>query len=93
MSDTPKPAMHIVHGEIHDCMPLAEYLKLERELAALREENERLREDAERYRWLRGQNKYRSENVRVQVIQGPNWVYPSNFYLDAAIDAARKEGN
>lgn len=59
----------------------------ERELA-LRAEIERLRKDAERYRWLRSDN---------QKVAGPcayaPWMGPPMFNeeLDSAIDAARKQ--
>jgi hypothetical protein len=68
-----------------------------KEIAALREENERLRTDAERYRWLREESKKRpavySGDVewmvsRVQKGMGNNYFGEK---IDAAIDAAMKE--
>lgn len=51
------------------------------QLVELQEENARLREDAERYRWLRTQD----QNTAIRMSH-------YGFYaLDAAIDAARKE--
>lgn len=84
MSDTQKPT------DFWSINPRT--VELQRENADLRARLEAAEMDAGRYRWLRGQNKYRSESIRVQVMQGPNWVYPSNFYLDAAIDAAIAAG-
>ena len=56
--------------------------------AALREENERLRKDADRYRWLRdaGATFYTGGP---EITDGSDKVHVCAFAMDAAIDAAR----
>ena len=57
------------------------------EVRRLREENERLRKDAERYRWLRESVKKSGGIIKAQSYF---WNYGgSRKRLDAAIDAAR----
>jgi hypothetical protein len=69
------------------------------ELRRLHAENEKLRADAERYRWLRGEVQgphtplaqvvWKRRNIR----ESGDWTNLSDGQaLDAAIDAARKEG-
>ena len=53
-----------------------DYCKRETELAALKAENESLKRDAERYRWMR-------EN---------NWFLKGIVHLDSTIDAAMAQG-
>ena len=59
--------------------------QLERELAAAKAEIERLREDAERYRWLR-------DNKHIQCLDDRRYYYEpyAKRICDAAIDKARK---
>jgi DNA repair ATPase RecN len=65
--------------------------KAEAELAALRE-------DATRYRWLREQNEVDKEGykfyvgISVPITEADDDLFPTASDLDAAIDAARKEG-
>ena len=72
-----------------------EYDKLRAHDAAVTAEREKMREDAERYRWLRNQNWTQrglfvvSAGQRDVVRLGTNC--PSLELLDDAIDAARKE--
>ena len=52
----------------------------------------RLREDAERYRWLRKQEGTQRPDAQVMFNIGHDWVNcTAPDELDAAIDAARKE--
>lgn len=66
-----------------------------REMRYLKTENEALRKDAERYRWLRGQNWSQSE---MAVVCQPKKAVklgfdcPSEGRLDSAIDSAMSEG-
>ena len=57
--------------------------------AALREENERLKVDAERYRWLRdaGATFYTGGP---EITDGSDKVHVCEFAMDAAIDAAKR---
>ena len=69
--------------------------QLERDLSAARAECERLRKDAERYRWLRNESQSRDDEVPIVVIwkaNGHGQECCAKDELDAAIDAARKEG-
>lgn len=57
----------------------------------LKAENEALRKDAERYRWLR--SKEAECNVEIPMDDGRGWVLPGYLdELDAAIDAALEGG-
>lgn len=58
--------------------------------AALREENERLKVDAERYRWLRdaGATFYTGGP---EITDGSDKVHVCEFAMDAAIDAAKRK--
>ena len=61
----------------------------------LRAEVERLRADAERYRWLRGDGPLHDERWsrwNLQRWDGRCWHSLERSALDAAIDAARTEG-
>jgi len=60
-----------------------DYCKLETELAAIKAENERLKRDAERYRWLRYFSKNPGEAGRWTPLLEP---------LDTAIDTAMSQG-
>ena len=66
-------------------------IELANEITALREQNENLTKDAERYRWLRAEHE-RHDPVchlswkRNSDRNGHSWVNTAN--LDAAIDAA-----
>lgn len=62
------------------------------ENAALRAEVERLREDAERYRWLRDERLSGNDGYSFAMAMGWKPEYMSEMQVDAAIDAARKEG-
>jgi len=70
------------------CIALNDMLKdAQKEIVRLREENERLRKDAERYQWLR---ELVSSTVGTIQAQGLFWnCSHSRRKLDAAIDAAR----
>jgi hypothetical protein len=61
---------------------------LRAELAQVREENERLRKDAQRYRWLRSLSDTNQFEV-YDMAKEPLLLHTE--YLDAAIDAALKE--
>lgn len=89
MSDTPltdavAPHLNLSRSEMSDCAQQLRNLAkaLERALAAKTTECERLREDAERYRWLRGD----TTDYSVLCEQGL-----CGEVMDSAIDAARKE--
>ena len=69
--------MSCPHGEWHDTD-----CEICQQLAAKDEEIARLREDAERYRWLRS---YRGSSIDIV------YNYGGNEELDGVIDAARKE--
>lgn len=60
------------------------------EVRQLREENERLRKDAERYRWLRdaGATFYTGGP---EITDGSDKVHVCEFAMDAAIDAAKRK--
>ena len=74
-----------VHQELVD--ELQPVMALTWEVSQLREENERLRKDAERYRWLRESVK---KSGGITKAQSYFWNYGgSPKRLDAAIDAAR----
>jgi chromosome segregation ATPase len=64
------------------------------ELDRLRAENERLRVDAERYRWLRDQNRgmYGLSHVIIDDHSPPYFELKCEKDLDAAIDAALSKG-
>ena len=70
------------------CIALNDMLKdAQKEIVRLREENERLRKDAERYQWLR--ELVSSKDGTIQA-QGLFWnCSHSRRRLDVAIDAAR----
>jgi hypothetical protein len=91
MSDTPRTDAEGCYpddacGEAVD----ADFARtLERELTAAKAEVERLREDAERYQWLRGPLVGRG--IRV-IMPTPYLAILSGAELDREIDAALKEG-
>ena len=71
------------------CVALDDLLKAEKlENKKLCEENERLKVDAERYRWLRdaGATFYTGGP---EITDGSDKVHVCEFAMDAAIDAAR----
>lgn len=77
--------MHCLHAELELVRAERQQLRMavDEALHALLAENERLRADAERYRWLRNpQNAYRDEWNYF----GP---YSNPREIDAVIDAAR----
>lgn len=59
--------------------------------APLQAENEALREDAARYRWLRGEQQRIASVIDKEYSPG-YWEYRSGDELDSAIDEARKQG-
>lgn len=66
------------------------------EIERLRAENEALKKDAERYRWLRGDvpaHSMRWARWRIEhwAREGPSWADIRWSDLDAAIDVARRE--
>lgn len=71
--------------------------KAEADLARLTEENEALRKDAERYRWLRDNNDPELWDELADINEGPSTDEQADLGAsaawDAAIDAAIKEGS
>ncbi|MCU0938991.1 MAG: hypothetical protein MUC86_07555 [Burkholderiaceae bacterium] len=86
--------------DLYSAAHLRDYARLavEQETERLRAENESLRADAERYRWLRAADLnvavwLRAADLNVAVINwniGHDWIDLRFEQLDIAIDAARK---
>ena len=91
MSDTPRTDAMIIFPGSGIVMVRPEFAQqLERELAEARAEIERLRKDAERYRWLRDDELA----FGVYPETGPDdyqWMSACGEELDELIDAAMKE--
>ncbi len=93
-------ANSMVEVEYGQWIKLADYNALRAYATALRDENERLSKDAERYQWLRSDNEQHCDEelphvcINAVTDRGKHYskfLTPSE--LDAAIDAAKGDGN
>lgn len=108
MSDTPKKVRRFkaagpwITRDLRDCVLASDYDELERELAAAKDECERLREDAERYRQLKADMDHGGVVVRyiievdrlgipIRESHYTEWERLQLDHLDPTIAAARME--
>jgi hypothetical protein len=74
-------------GTVAATSPLTDHAQATAQLSALQDEVDRLKADAERYRWLRDEGRWNDFSVEQQ---RPGWITThSTESLDAAIDQAR----